>query len=134
VELAQGAVATQVAIYLSQFFVQLRDLVWSMIVCSVLLLLAATSYPFQPDRLILSLMVTLVGGVVAAVCYVLVQMNRDELLSRISGTTPNRFNLDTEFLGSFITYIVPALGVVTLQLTGAFRFLFEPILSGPFHK
>jgi hypothetical protein len=128
VELAEGVIATQVVIYISQFFVQLRNLVWSMIICSVLLLLAATSYPFHPERLILYEMLALIGAVVAAVFYVLIQVNRDELVSRISGTTPNRFTLDAGFISSVFTYIVPTLSVVTLQLSGAFRFMLEPLL------
>jgi hypothetical protein len=59
---------------------------------------------------------------------VLVQVNRDELLSRIAGSTPNRFNLDAGFIHSVFTYVVPTVGVVALQLTGTFRFLLEPLL------
>jgi hypothetical protein len=128
VELAEGVVAIQVVLYISQFFAELRNLIWSMLICSVLLLLAATSYPFHPERLILGLFLTLIGAVVAGILYVLVQMNWNELVSRITGTPPNRFTLDTGFVGSFFTYVVPILGIVTLQLTGTFRFLLEPIL------
>jgi hypothetical protein len=128
VELAEGFVATQVVIYISQFFVQLRNLVWPMAVCSVLLLLAATSYPFQPQRLILYTMLALIGAVVAAILYVLIMVNRDELVSRIAGTTPNRFTLDAGFISSVFTYVVPVVSIVALQLSGAFRFMLEPIL------
>ena len=53
VALAESVAATQVVIYISQFFVQLRNLVWASIVTSTLLLLAATSYPFHPEKLLL---------------------------------------------------------------------------------
>jgi hypothetical protein len=128
VELAEGAVAIQVVIYISQFFVQLRNLAWSMIVCSVLLLLALTSYPFHPERLLLYTALALIGAVVAAILYVLVHANTDELVSRIAGTTPNRFTLDSGFISSVFTYIVPAVSIVAFQLSGTFRFLLEPIL------
>jgi hypothetical protein len=128
VEQAEGAVAMQVVSYLGQFFVQLRTLAWAMIVCSVLLLLSATSYPFQPGRLILYTMLALLGAVIVGILYVLVQVNRDELVSRISGTTPNRFTLDAGFVHSVFTYIVPAVSIVALQLSGTFRFLLEPIV------
>jgi hypothetical protein len=128
VDLAEEFVATQVVTYISQYFVRMRSMAWSMLVCSVLLLLAATSYPFQPVRLILYTMLGLIGAVVIGIVYVLVAVNRDELVSRISGTTPNRFSLDSGFLNSIVTYILPALGVVALQISGAFRFILEPIL------
>jgi hypothetical protein len=128
VELAEGFVATQVVIYISQFFVQLRSLVWSMVICSTLLLLAVTSYPFQPQRFILFTMLALTGAVVAAILYVLYMINRDELVSRIARTTPNRFTPDIGFFSSIFTYIVPVVSVVALQVFGAFRFMLEPIL------
>jgi hypothetical protein len=55
-------------------------------------------------------------------------MNRDELVSRISRTTPGKFSLDSGFLASFFTYIVPAVGVLAAQLSGSFRWLLEPLL------
>jgi hypothetical protein len=128
VELAEGFVATQVVIYISQFFVQLRTLVWSMVVCSTLLLLAVTSYPFQPQRFIVFTMLALIGAVVAGILYVLYMVNRDELVSHITGKAPNRFTPDIGFFFSVFTYIVPVVSVVALQLTGAFRFMLEPIL------
>jgi hypothetical protein len=128
VRLAEGFVAIQVVIYVSQFFVQLRNLVWSMMVCSCLVLIAATSYPFQPERLLLVFLIGLIAAVVTGTMYVLVQVNRDELVSHISRTTPNRFTPDVGFLTSFCTYVLPTLGILALQLSGTFRFLIEPVL------
>src|SRR5262249_39422039 len=48
VRLAENFVATQIVLYVSQFFVHLRNLLLSVTVGTLLLLLAATSYPFQP--------------------------------------------------------------------------------------
>jgi hypothetical protein len=128
VELAEDVVATQAVIYVSQFFVQLRNLAVSMLVCSVLLLLAVTSYPFEPQRLIVYAMLTLIGAALAGTLYVLFSANRNELLSRITGTTPNHFTLDSGFISSVFTYIVPAVLIVALQLSGTFRFMLEPVL------
>jgi hypothetical protein len=128
VALAEGLVATQAVIYVSQFFVQLRNLVTAVMACSTLLLLAATSYPFHPERLLLLCLLGLMGGGVVAVVYVLVEMNRDEVVSRMSRTTPGRLSLDGGLIGSFLTYVVPALGILAAQLSGSFRWLAEPIL------
>jgi hypothetical protein len=128
VELAEDLVAIQIVIYLSQFFFQMRNLIWSMTVCGTLLLLGSTSYPFQPERVFLTLLLSLLGAVLAGIVYVLVLMNRDELLSRIARMTPNRFNLDWDFATSILTYIVPMGTVIALQISGAFRFLLEPLV------
>lgn len=128
VSLAESVAATQVVIYLSQFFVQLRNLVWASVVTSSLLLMAATSYPFHPEKLLLVGLLALSGLGIAGVLYVLVEMNRDELVSRVSQTTPGKFSFDKKFIGSFATYIVPTIGVLSAQLTGSFRWALEPLL------
>jgi hypothetical protein len=128
VALAESVAATQVVIYISQFFVQLRNLVWAAMVTSSVLLLAATSYPFHPEKLLLLGLIVLSGAGLASVLYVLIDMNRDELVSRVTRTTPGKFSLDSGFVGSFFTYIVPAAGVAVAQLSGSFRLLLEPLL------
>ena len=84
VALAESVAATQVVIYVSQFFVQLRNLVWAAVVTSSLLLLAATSYPFHPEKLLLIGLIALSGAGMAGVLYVLIEMNRDEVVSRVT--------------------------------------------------
>jgi len=59
---------------------------------------------------------------------VLVEMNRDEVVSRILKTTPGKLSFDSGLIGSFVTYVVPALGLVTAQLSGSFRWLLEPLV------
>jgi hypothetical protein len=126
--LAEAVISTQVVVYLSQFFIHLRNLVWALLLSASLLLLAATSYPFHPERLLLFCLLGLIGASVGAVLYVLISMNRDEILSRIAKTTPGKFSLDSGFIGSFLTYIVPTVGILAAQLSGSFRWILEPIL------
>jgi hypothetical protein len=128
VALAESVAATQVVIYMSQFFVQLRNLVWSAIVTASLLLMAATSYPFHPERLLLLGLITLSAGGIVGVLYLLIEMNRDEVVSRVTKSIPGKFSLDSGFVGSFFTYIVPTVGVLAAQLSGSFRWLLEPLL------
>ena len=128
VGLAESVAATQVVIYLSQFFVQMRNLVWAAVVTSSLLLMAATSYPFHPEKLLLVGLIALSGAGMAGVLYVLIDMNRDEVISRVTKSTPGKFSLDSGFIGSFFTYIVPAAGILAAQLSGSFRWVLEPLL------
>jgi hypothetical protein len=128
VPLAESVAATQVVIYISQFFVQLRNLVWASIVTSSLLLLAATSYPFHPEKLLLVGLIALSAAGMAAIVYLLIDMNRDEVVSRVTRTAPGKLSLDSGLIGSLFTYVVPAAGVLVAQLSGSFRWLLEPLL------
>jgi hypothetical protein len=116
VGLAESSVATGATLYVSQFFAQLRTLVWSLTLCSTLLLLGVTSYPFNPGRLLLMFQLGLVVAVVGGVVRVLFQINKNDLVSRIIGTTPNRFNLDVGFIGSLFSYVLPTARIVCKEL------------------
>src|SRR5262249_32792335 len=100
---AEDFVATQVVRYLSQFFVQLRNLLTSLTVGALLLLLAAVMYPFRPQSLLLVVLTALCGAVAVFIVVFLVQVNRDELVSRITRGTPNRFTPDLGFLHGTLT-------------------------------
>jgi hypothetical protein len=125
---AEELAATQLVNYLSQYFIQLRSLMLAALVCSSLLLLAATCYPFHPERLLLVFLLGLVGAGVAAVMYVFIDMSRDETVSRVARTTPGRLSLDSGVLSPLVTYVLPVLGILTAQLSGTFRWALEPIL------
>ena len=127
---AQDFAAMEVIRYLSQFIVQLRNLLNSLTVGSLLLILAAAVYPFYPQHQLL-LMLTVLGGTTAAfIVAFLVQLNRDELVSRITRSTPNRFTPDLTFLHGTVAYVLPIVGGLMLQfpfLTSALRSLFDPL-------
>jgi hypothetical protein len=127
-EAAEDFVAMHLVTYISQFIIQLRTFIWSLTVCSTLLLLAVTSYPFQPERLLLLPVLALCAAISGFLVYVLVQMNRDDILSCIAGTKPGEFSPDWGFVRSIFTYILPAATIIAIQLSGKFRFIVEPIL------
>src|SRR5262249_23669717 len=79
------------------------------------LLLAVSSYPFQPERFLDVCLWGLLLTVVGCVVWVYVSMERDEFFSRISKTTPGAIQFDQHFLGSVMTFIVPLLGFVLAQ-------------------
>ena len=49
-------------------------------------------------------------GVVIGI--VMLGVNRDELVSRVSDTTPGRLTLDSNFVGSFLTTFAPLAGAL----------------------
>jgi hypothetical protein len=122
-------VASYVALYLGPHFAHLRMLAHAMIWPSLLLLLAAASYPLQPERPLLNALVGLLAAVAAATVYVLYKINRDGLVSRITRTAPDRFTPDSGFFSSVLTYVAPVATVALLQFLGLFRFIVEPILG-----
>jgi hypothetical protein len=112
---AEDFVATQVVGFLLQFFVHLRNLVEFLVVASLLLVLTVLSYSFQPQRLLLVLVTTILALVAGVILVFLVQMDRDELTSRISRTIPNRLTFDRAFVSTLFTYVVPLIGILILQ-------------------
>src|SRR5439155_11383937 len=100
VQLAEDFVALEIVNYVSQFFVQLRNLVMFLTIGPLLLMLAVTSYPFQPQRLLLLFIWLLIGILVVAAVVIFMQIERDELVSRISRTTPHRLSLHWGFFSN----------------------------------
>jgi hypothetical protein len=109
---AQDFVALEVVAYLSQFFVQMRNLALFLALAPLLMLFAVTSYPFQPQRLWLLLACLLIGIMTVAVIRIIFQVERDELVSRILKTTPNQLNFHWSFLSRVFLYAAPLLGVL----------------------
>ncbi len=82
------------------------------VLASLSLLLAAMSYPFDHQgwlTLMMAFLIVFVGGVVTMI---LVGINRDELISRISDTAPGRLTLDSNFVSSAVTMLGPLLGAL----------------------
>jgi hypothetical protein len=117
VGLAEDFVALEVVTYLSQFFVQLRNLMLLLTVGPLLMLFAVTSYPLQPQLLWLLLTGVLIAAVVVGGIKIFVQIERDEVVSRVSGSTPNRLNFHWSFLGSLVTYTLPLLAALVAAST-----------------
>jgi hypothetical protein len=110
--LVQDFVALEVTVYLSQFFVHLRNLIVFLTVAPFLMLLAVTSYPFQPQRLWLLLAATLIGVGTATAVWIVIQIERNEVVSHILSTTPNSLNFHWDFIARLLLYAAPLLGIV----------------------
>ena len=76
------------------------------------MLLAVASYPSPiQHRFILGLGL-LIAFLVALIGLIVLGVNREELISRVANTVPNRFKLDRNLITSLLTYVVPLLGAV----------------------
>ena len=98
---------------------------------SVALLFAITSYPF-PEQ---SRMMMVVGLAIAALLIMILRVtlgsSRNEVISKIDGTTPGRITWNSTLFSSVGAYVVPLLGLLTavsFNLVDLFRSLLGPIL------
>ncbi len=99
-----------------------RQLAWIRRYCSAIetflvvgllsLTLAVTSYPFQPRGQMLAVLGLLATATAATVIVIAVQLNRDDVTSRINKLTPNRFTLDRQFVMTLVTVVMPLLGLL----------------------
>ena len=127
---AEDFCAIEITRYLSQFIVQLRTLLTSLTIGALLLLLAATVYPFFPQYQLLLFLTVLSGATVAAIVLFLIQLNRDEVISRINRSQPNRFTPDLSFVQGAATYVLPIVAAFMVQfpiVTSTLRSLIDPL-------
>jgi hypothetical protein len=130
--LAEEFVAVEVVAYLSQFFVQLRNLLVFLTISPLFLFIAATSYPFHPQRLWMMFAGALILAAVFVAITIFIQVERDEVVSRISGTRPNKLNFHWDFLANVCTYALPLLGVLvatSTNLTDLLHSWLDPLLQ-----
>jgi hypothetical protein len=115
--LAEDFIAIQVVTYISHVFPLLRTLLVFVLLGMLLLLLSLNIYPFQPLHLLLSLSWVMILSIVALTLTVFVQMNRNEVLSRIAKSEPGKVTWDRFFIAPLLLYIVlPLLTLVSSQL------------------
>jgi hypothetical protein len=129
-QMLEDFVAMQSVPFLCQFFAPLRNLTHCVVLSLLLLLLVVTSYPFQPQRLLLTFLLTLLVVAVGQIVVIYIQMDRDEVLSRISGTTPNKVTFDAHFISSILAYLAPVVAVVLAlfgELGGLIAAWLEPL-------
>ena len=111
---AEEFVAVQAVEYFAWVLRHLRRLVLLLLFLLVVMMTLLSSYTFEPQSVVRSLFLALFIVVVVALLLMLIQMNRDEVLSRVTRTDPGRVNWSSEFLiniGAVI--LIPALSVLT---------------------
>ena len=72
----------------------------------------------------------LVAAIVAVVAWGLVQINKNELVSRITRTTPGRFSLNSApLVMNAVQLAGPLVLLLLLQLSGRMRSVVEPAMA-----
>ena len=107
------------------------NLIAFLVVGSIALLFAITSYPFPEQLRVMAALGLAIAAIVVMVVWVVVGSNRDEVMSRIGGSTPGKTTWDSSLFGNFATFVVPLVGVlaaVSFNMTDLFRSVLGPIL------
>jgi hypothetical protein len=129
---AEDLVALQIVRWFAPALAQLVPIMQFLVLGSLSLLLAVTSYPFDHQGWLTTMMfcqIVFVGGVVAKV---LIGVNRDELISRVADTTPGKLTFDADFISSLVTIVGPLLGAlvaISFDVSDLFRAWFGPLFQ-----
>ncbi len=128
--LVEEFVAVEIVRFVGYAFAHLKNLMASAIAVALLALLAVSSYPFRPQHGLLSWIALTFGAVMVVTVTLLLQVERNEVVSRIAKRTAGRIDFDAAFLGQVFTYLV--LPIAALLVT-QFPTLNEPLsgLLGP---
>jgi hypothetical protein len=112
--MAEDFVALRVATFVNHVISHLRNLLTFALLAGLLLVLSMSSYPVQPRRLVMIFSWTLVFVTAAAGFALIVRMRRNEILSRLSGTTPGSVGFDFSLFSQLGVYVVlPVLAVLS---------------------
>jgi len=108
--------AIRVVAYLRYVFAHLRYALASATICGLTLLVAVSSYAFQPKRCVsFGIWMTLLLAS-AMTLRVFMQMDRNGTLSAIGGTDAGKVSLDRTFFSNLLTYGgIPVIGVLLTQ-------------------
>jgi len=115
---AEVFVAGVVSLLINKHVRQFRHFLYTTTGCAVLLLIAISSYPFEPHRTLLTCCWILMVAVVLTCLWVFVQLDRDPLLSSIAGNSESagRISWDKNFayrIGVWV--LLPLIGLLAAQ-------------------
>jgi len=117
--------------FLSHVFPQLTNLAFYSFASLFFMLVAVSSYPFQPHNLLLLFNWTVILAFAGVALLMSVQMNRDPVLSRLNGTRPGELSWDREFISRIIFYVaLPIPAILGVQFPDAFSQIFTLLSPG----
>lgn len=129
---AEEFAAVQVVDYVEWVLQQMRTLAMFLFVCLLLTTSLLSCYPYEPQSVVKGVFALILLGTVGALLYVMTDMNRNEVLSRIAKTDPGRVTWDRSFIvNAVLLGIVPLLALVSSevpQLRTVLFFWITPLL------
>jgi hypothetical protein len=124
--------ALRVTAYLRYVFAELRGYLMGGLFPGLLLMIAISSYTFEPKSFCSLGMLAALLGAAALTMGVFVAMDRDAVLSLIGGDPVGEVSIDRTFIVNLLTYaVIPLLGLLATQVPAAGHVLddwFRPLL------
>jgi len=115
-----------VADYVDWVFQHLRYLASFLLVCLLVVVILLSAYPFQPQSALRVIHTVILIVAVATLVLVIIQMNRQPVLSAIANTTPGAVSWNSHFVGTLATYgALPLLTLLSTQFPSVRDFLFS---------
>jgi len=122
---AEEFAAVQVVDYVEWVVAQLRVLALFLFAALVLTTMLLSTYPYEPQSLVKLVFFIILLASVGGLLRVSVEMNRDEVLSRVAKTEPGKLTWDRHFLMNGLVFgIVPIATLVSSEFPAVREFLF----------
>ena len=103
---------------------RLAPLLIATLACGFPLLAAASTYAYEPNEYVTNSIWSLLLIAVLLTLFVFFQMDRNEILSKIAGTTPGEVTFNPDLVLGTLTYgVVPLLGLVVAQFPNVGRYV-----------
>jgi hypothetical protein len=133
VALADDFLATQFIFYCNPLLRYAVSTFWSIAFSTLLFLLAIASYAAQPQGFFGTTSIAMIATLGVLTVMIVSRLERNELLSRVSGTTPGKIDLDAPFLlQAGLLLLVPLVVLINYAFPGAFDWT-ETLLSPIMH-
>lgn len=121
-EQGEEFIVSRVVNFLAIVFPSLQNLGYFVLGGLLLMLLAVTSYPFQPREEFLFFNWVVILSFVGTVFWIFVQMDRDTVLSLLNDSTPGQINFSRELaLRTFLYVALPLLALLGAQFPESLR-------------
>ena len=118
--------------FLAIVFPALQNLAYFVLAGLLLMLLAVTSYPFQPRNEFLFFNWVVILSFIGTVFWIFIQMDRDTALSLLSDTSPGQIHFSRELLLKVLLYVaVPLTALLGAQFPESLRQILSVITTSP---
>jgi hypothetical protein len=133
VALADEFLATQFILYCNPLLRYAVSAFWSIAFSTLLFLLAIASYAAQPQGFFGTTSIAMIATLGVLTAMIVWRLERNELLSRVSGTTPGKIDLDAPFLlQAGLLLLIPLVALINYAFPGSFDWT-ETLLSPIMH-
>jgi hypothetical protein len=123
-QLADDFIAIQLIVYCNPLLRYAWRAFFCVALSAFLFLLSIASYAAPPQGFFGTTALSMMGVMAVVAAFFATQIERNELLSRVAGTTPGKINFDITFIfQSLALFVIPLLVVINYMFPGALDWL-----------